>query len=753
MAKLGIDLGTSNSAAAVVFGGDEKKPFTVEPIDGPLLGDLVFPSYVAFNTKGEVTAAGFVARERFFNYGQSDLVVRHFKRLIGRPFDYVIEKINQKNRAFFEFKDRIKRSGDGSILLTVGDRDISIVEIASCLLRKIVEDSQAFVQKWGEKIDSAVVTLPAGFDDSQRQATTEATKLAGLQGIDITVIEEPTAAAVARGLGGMGGNIMVVDVGAGTTDVIIGYMEQTEDGSHLMTTGRDYDDVLGGIDMDNRILGHVFRNDSGSPRLEDVFYEGMQASQRLRLMGKIEEAKIVASRDGAASISINLSVGKAEQKRISLPLTEITLSEIVKPTIDGEEANGQQKGVRPVVERALLKAAGGNLANIPKVVGEIDWLILVGGPCRMSCMHQMLRDIFKGNSNIVMQIDNLDRTDRLIKEAVAQGAALSQIKGVEVTASVPWTVSILHESGLTPVIAAATPYTRGEGTDRSVTIPATQGSNLLWILSQKENHPTRDWSMHCHIVNVPQEGKLKVSLTWGEGGVETDRASVQGCGLPGNIDFPQVRSNNTTLGVEFGNRYKWYVSAAKDLRRLIGLAREPLTRWLMYRGWPLSLAEKQAGQLLEVPEADLERCDGINVDAEHLTDEEIETGVKMGYLRMRSQTVTERGFLSARAAEVLDTVVLPLLMNQTPVTPSELISQAYRLLDASRNCSACMQFWQQLSEWSHRLELVPNDHGVGSATATALGALADCLHDQQQVVSDEEFRQIQDMCWRFHCER
>ena len=149
MAKLGIDLGTSNSAAAVVFGGDEKKPFTVEPIDGPLLGDLVFPSYVAFNTKGEVTAAGFVARERFFNYGQSDLVVRHFKRLIGRPFDYVIEKINQKNRAFFEFKDRIKRSGDGSILLTVGDRDISIVEIASCLLRKIVEDSQAFVQKWG----------------------------------------------------------------------------------------------------------------------------------------------------------------------------------------------------------------------------------------------------------------------------------------------------------------------------------------------------------------------------------------------------------------------------------------------------------------------------------------------------------------------------------------------------------------------------------------------------------------------------
>jgi len=148
MAKLGIDLGTSNSAAAVVFDADKANAFTIEPIEGNFLGDFVFPSYVAFNRKGEVSAAGLRARDRFLE-GQSDLVVRHFKRLIGRPFDYVIGQMEQKNPAFSEFRDRIKRSNDGSILFTIGERDISIAEVASCLLRKIVEDSHVSVTKWG----------------------------------------------------------------------------------------------------------------------------------------------------------------------------------------------------------------------------------------------------------------------------------------------------------------------------------------------------------------------------------------------------------------------------------------------------------------------------------------------------------------------------------------------------------------------------------------------------------------------------
>lgn len=747
MAKLGIDLGTSNSAAAVVFDADEKNPYTVEPIEGDYLGDFVFPSYVAFNKKGEISTAGLPAKERFIG-GQSDLVVRHFKRLIGRPFDYVANQISQDNRAFSEFRDRIKRSNDGSVLFTIGEKDISVVEIASYLLKKIVEDSQAFAQKWGEKINSAVVTLPAGFDDSQRQDTVEAAKLAGLEGIDITVIEEPTAAAVARGLVGMEGKIMVVDVGAGTTDVIVGYMEQTQYGPHLTMTGRDCDDVLGGIDMDYLILDHIRKIDSGSPKLEDILDE-LKADQRLRLMGKIEEAKIVASRDGAASVSINLSVGGARPKGIHVPLDEVTLSEIVEPIIVGEKVNNHSKGVKPVVERALLKAAGGNLSTVPKVVDEIEWLILIGGPCRMRCLHEMLKDVFKRNANIIVQIDNIDRTDRLIKEAVAHGAALSQVKGIEVTNSVPHTVSIFHQSGLTPVIAAGTPFDRGQGTSRSVSLPATRGSNLIWILSQKDSQPTREWSMHSHTINVPQEGKMKVNLKWGEGGVETDKASVEGCGLPGSIDFPRV-SNRTTLGALLEDRHKWYLSIAKDLRRLMEMARDPLVRWFVTRGATATQAERQTDELLKVSELDLKQCDDINIDTEgYVTDEDIDVAGRSGYLEMRQQAMIERGLVSARVAEVLDGVILPLLIDQTPVTPAELISEAYALLNASSNCSGCMQFWQQLSKWSHKLELVPNDHGVASATATALGALADCLYEQQ-VISQEQSNHIQDILWRFY---
>jgi len=676
------------------------------------------------------------------------LVIRHFKRLIGRPFDYVDKQISQGNRAFSEFGDRIKRSNDGSVLFTIGEKDISVVEIASCLLRKIVEDSQAFTQKWGEKIDSAVVTLPAGFDDSQRQDTIEATKLAGLEGIDITVIEEPSAAAVARGLVGIEGKIMVVDVGAGTTDVIVGYMEQTQYGPHLTMTGRDCDDVLGGIDMDNLILDHIRNIDTGSPKLEDIFNE-LKADQRLRLMGKIEEAKIVASRDGAASVSINLSVGGAKPKRIHVPLDEVTLSEIVKPLIDGYKVNNHNKGVKPVVERALLKAAGGNLSTVPKVVDEIEWLILIGGPCRMRCLHQMLKDVFKRNANIIVQIDNIDRTDRLIKEAVAHGAALSQVKGIDVTNSVPHTVSIFHKSGLTPAIAAGTPFARGQGTSRSVSLPATKGSNLIWILSQKDSQPAREWSMHSHLINVPREGKMKVNLRWGEGGVETDKASVEGGGLPSSIDFPQV-SNKTTLGAELEGRHKWYLSIAKDLRRLMEMAREPLVRWFVTQGATVTEAERQTDELLRVSELDLKKCDDINVDTEgYLTDEDIDIAGRSGYLEMRQQAMIERGLVSARAAEVLDGVILPILIDQTPVTPDELISEANALLSVSQNCSKCVQFWQQLNQWSHKLELVPNDHGVAAATATALGALADCLYEQQ-IISQEQLNHIQDICWRFY---
>ncbi|GAI34150.1 unnamed protein product, partial [marine sediment metagenome] len=165
-----------------------------------------------------------------------------------------------------------------------------------------------------------------------RQATKQAAKMAGLTDIDIRVIEEPTAAAIAKNLGGVQGNIIVIDVGAGTTDVVIGHMEVTEDGLRLITTTRECDDVLGGVDMDNLILDYVMQKDTKPPTLCEIYTE-LDTNQRLRLMGKIEEAKISASQCGDGVISTVLAT--TPSKRIHVPLDGAQLANIVAPVING----------------------------------------------------------------------------------------------------------------------------------------------------------------------------------------------------------------------------------------------------------------------------------------------------------------------------------------------------------------------------------------------------------------------------------
>jgi molecular chaperone DnaK (HSP70) len=748
MAELGIDLGTSNSAAAAVFDMDKRNPVTIEPIEGPYQGDLAFPSYVAFNKKGEYSAAGRPASDRFIEAGGSDLVVRYFKRLIGRNYDYVMGQIMQGNRAFSEFKGRIKPATDGSILITVGERDISIEEVASHLLRKIMGDAQILLQNRGEHIDSVTISFPAGFEDSQRQATIRAARMAGLKGVDIQVIEEPTAAAVAKGLKEVEGSIIVVDVGAGTTDVIIGHMEARGDGLQLIMTSRECDDVLGGIDMDNLILNYVLVNDTGSPKLKDVL-DGLATDQRLRLMRNIEDAKIIASRDGASAISIGLSAGSFGFKRVNVPLDEATLSKIAAPMIDGYmTGNNYLKGVKPVIERALLKAAGGNQAAVPKVIEEIQWLILVGGPCRMKVLHQMLREVFKTNKAVMVQIDHINPLDSFFKEGVARGAALSQMKGIEVSTAVPYNISILHQSGKTPVIAAATPYNRVNGISRSVMIPMHQGSNRIWILSEKENNPARDWTLKGHLVNVPQEGNLTVNLKWAEGGIESATMSVEGCGLPGAIGFPP-KSTATTLEKQMDERYRWYFTVAKDLRKLVGVARDPVVRLFVPRVSTATEAERLADEWLRVSEADLRQSENIDVDAQcHLTNQEIELAMKTDYFEMRKQVAIQRGLLSPEATEVLDRA-LSIVIPQSPTSTEQLISEANKLLNSSQNCSPCIPYWQQLTQWLHQLQLARDNHSVASATATAMGALADCLY-KEKVITEEEFFHIQGVCWSFH---
>jgi len=247
---------------------------------------------------------------------------------------------------------------------------------------------------------------------------------------------------------------------------------------------------------------------------------------------------------------------------------------------------------------------------------------------------------------------------------------------------------------------------------------------------------------------LTSDPKLKVSLKWGEGGVETDQIRVEGCGLPDGIDFPQV-SNTTTLGTELELRYKWYFAAAKDLRQLIDLARDPIVRYIATKVGTLSEAQRITSELLNVSEADLKKCDAINIEQEaRLPDDEISKVMEEGYFERRPKVAIDRGLMSSQAVEVLHKI-LPLVIDQTPTSAKDLIEESNTLLGTSRNCSSCMQFWQQLSDWTRKLELDPSDQATASATTTALGALADCVYNQK-LISEEEYLRLQGICWRFY---
>jgi len=689
MAKLGIDLGTANSTAAIVFDIDKKTPVIVEPTDGTLYGDLVFPSYVAFTRLGEVSAVGLPARERYHS-GQSELVVRHFKRLIGRPYDYVSKRTDGGDRAFLEFKGRILRADDGFVLLRVGERNISITEIASHLLRRMVEDAQVLLKKRGEAVDRVTISLPASFDDLQRQATTAAAKMAGLE-CDVEVIEEPTASTIAKGLGEAQGNIMVVDIGAGTTDVIIGRVETTREGLRLVTSARRGDNELGGIDMDNLILEYIIREDDQSPKLRDLLPD-LDMNERLRLMGKIEEAKISASQGLHAVVSTSLPTGRGGRKRLNVPLDETTLAGIVAPLVNGNLKGGDRpKGVRVVAEWALLQAAGGNPSAIPKVVNEIEHLILVGVPCRMECMHVMLKDLFKMREDLVRQIDDIDHRDSFFVEGVAKGAAMSASGVVDVRALVPWSVNVFSNAvGKRLVIAEGTPYKRGEGISRSVSIPVHAGSNQVWILSQQK-HDKREWSMHSHLVNVPNDGDLQITLVWGEGGAEAGKARVEGCGLPNTIELPQT-SDNASLGALLESDLNWYLRAAKDLKRLVGMALDTLERQVLPQVGNSLDAERIVDGWLYVSDSDLKRCEAIEPERDGtITEAEIDLALDKGYSGMREQLSINGDLMSDQAVQVLDRA-LSTLLTKPPTSTSELIREGKGLLELAESCTACSPF-------------------------------------------------------------
>ncbi len=326
---IGIDLGTSNSAAAVLEGG---RPVIIPSAEGTTVGGgKAFPSYVAFSKDGQLITGEPARRQAISN---PEGTVTAFKRKMGTDHKYRLH-----------------------------GKEYTPQQLSAFLLQKIRRDAEAFL---GEKVEKAVITVPAYFNDNQRQATKDAGAIAGLE--VVRIINEPTAASLAYGLdkGSKTQKILVFDLGGGTLDVTV--MDFGEGVFEVLATSGDTQ--LGGTDMDATLTEYIaseFQKESGI----DVRKDKM-AMQRVR--DAAEKAKIELS--STLDTQLNLPFLSATQegpKHLALSLSRAKLEELVRPIIDRCKA--------PVV---------GALADAKLEKGQIDRIVLVGGPTRMPIVQRFL---------------------------------------------------------------------------------------------------------------------------------------------------------------------------------------------------------------------------------------------------------------------------------------------------------------------------------------------------------------------------
>jgi molecular chaperone DnaK len=422
MPIIGIDLGTSNSAAAVLRGG---RPMIIPGAEGITLGGKAFPSYVALTADGQIIIGEPARRQATVN---PEGTATAFKRLMGRR-----EKVRLREREF------------------------SPEELSGFLLQKIKRDAEAFL---GEAVKQAVITVPAYFNDNQRNATKDAARIAGLE--VVRLVNEPTAAALAYGLDRLGQElrIAVVDFGGGTLDVTI--MEFGKGVFEVKATSGNTQ--LGGTDMDKLIfedLAERFRMQSGVDVRAD-----RTAAARLKEAGEV--AKIELSTNTTTHITLPfLAAGPSGPLHLEFDLTRTELERIVRPVIE--------RCREPVMQAFHDASIEPN---------RIDRLVFVGGPTRMPLVRGFFEDLVghKGETGI----------DPM--ECVAQGAAIQagvlagDVGSIVLVDVTPLTLGIETLGGVaTPLIARNTPvpvkrseiFTTAADMQTSVTVHVFQGERPM----------------------------------------------------------------------------------------------------------------------------------------------------------------------------------------------------------------------------------------------------------------------------------
>ena len=373
---IGIDLGTTNSCVSVMEGG---KPKVIENSEGA----RTTPSVVAYTEDGEILTGAPAKRQAVTNAKNTLFAI---KRLIGRRFD---EKEVQKDIALMPFT--IAKADNGDAWVEVRGKKIAPPQVSAEVLRKMKKTAEDYL---GEEVTEAVITVPAYFNDSQRQATKDAGRIAGLE--VKRIINEPTAAALAFGMDKKPGDskIAVYDLGGGTFDISIIEIADL-DGEHqfevLATNG---DTFLGGEDFDQRIIDYIvteFKKEQGVDLKNDVL-----ALQRLKEAA--EKAKIELSSSQQTDINLPYITADANgPKHLSLKLTRAKFESLVEDLVE--------RSIEPC--RVALKDAGVK-------VGDIDDVILVGGQSRMPMVQDKVKAFFGKDP----------RKDVNPDEAVAVGASI-----------------------------------------------------------------------------------------------------------------------------------------------------------------------------------------------------------------------------------------------------------------------------------------------------------------------------------------
>jgi len=441
---IGIDLGTTNSVVAVMEGGDPTVIPTAE-------GGHLCPSVVAFTKTGERPVGQTAKRQAVVN---PENTIFSIKRLMGRRYD---DPEVQKARKVLPYQIVKGPSGDARVRIPQTGKEYTPQEISAMILQKLKQDAEAYL---GEPVTQAVITVPAYFNDSQRQATKDAGKIAGLE--VLRIINEPTAASLAYGLDKKGAEtILVFDLGGGTFDVSI--LEVGDGVVEVKATNGDT--FLGGDDWDQRIVEWIcneFKKDQGIDLRND-----RQAMQRLKEAA--EKAKIELSTVMETEINLPFITADASgPKHLQMKLTRAKLEQLTEDLV--------QRCVGPfnrALEDAKLRAS------------DIDEVVLVGGATRMPMIQELVRKLTGGKEP--HKGVNPD-------EVVAVGAALQagvlggEVRDVLLLDVTPLTLGVETLGGvMTPLIERNTTipvrkseiFSTAEDGQTAVTIRVLQGERPM----------------------------------------------------------------------------------------------------------------------------------------------------------------------------------------------------------------------------------------------------------------------------------